>query len=223
MSKAEFDNSSDPKGLDDPSLAATPPGKSARPAAAGSHSEPRAPAGVVAPEKRGQIYTMHAFEGVNAAELINSALKKRLVGNALPRRVEVAAPSGPSTAGGRKARQSITLVPISGQSQAIMIGFMDVAQKSAGVRDYELVARQYKTRFRSRFEASAEEYQGMVKDLTGMLGTLGFKLVREEQREDGKNSDATSLAPREESKTQRNLLIAAGVVIVALVALLLLR
>jgi hypothetical protein len=208
VSTAEFDDASNPKGLDAPASAQAD--KSPRP-------------GVVAPEKRGQIYTAHAFEGVNAAELINSALKKRLVGNALPRRVEVAAPSGPSTAGGRKARQSITLVPISGQGPAIMIGFLDVAQKTAGVRDFELVAKQYKARFHSRFETSEQEYQGMVKDLTGMLSTLGFKLVREEQREDGKNSDATSLAPREQSNLQRNLLIAAGVVIVVLLALLLLR
>lgn len=216
MSTAEFDDSS--SGADDPapstgSPASTPKAGTAKPAA-----------GVVAPEKRGQIYTMHAFEGVNAAELINSALKKRVVGNALPRRVEVAAPSGPSTAGGRKARQSITLVPISGQGQAIMIGFLDVAQKSAGVRDYELVAKQYKVRFRSRFETSLQEYEGMVKDLTGMLSTLGFKLVKEEQREDGKNSDASSLAPRAESPGNRNLLlIAAGAVIVVLLALLLAR
>ena len=219
MSTAEFDDSSSTAGLDEPNMTSgtevqTAPGVV-------KAVEARPTAGVVAPEKRGQIYTMHAFEGVNASELINSALKKRVVGKALPRRVEVAAPSGPSTAGGRKARQSITLVPVSGQGQAIMIGFLDVAQKTAGLRDYELVARQYKARFRSRFETSHEEYQGMIKDLTGMLTTLGFKLIKEEQREEGKNSDTASLSPREQTGGNRNvLLIAAGAVIVVLIALL---
>lgn len=209
MSTAEFDDTSSP---------ARPEGDNQA-----SGQSPSAKGGVVAPEKRGQLYTMHAFKGVNAAELINSALKKRVLGKSEPRRVDVAAPSGPSTANGRKARQSITLTPVSGQGQAIMLGYLDVAQKTVGLRDYELVCKQYKARFRAKLEISAEEYQVMVRDLTGMVQTLGFKLVREEGREGG-NSDASSLAPPATGNNRTVLMmVGAAVVIVVLAALLLVR
>lgn len=208
VSTAEFDDASGGKRVSDPAAKAQP--------------ESQTP-GVVAPEKRGQIYTLHAFEGVNAAELINSALRKRVVGGAAPRRVEVAAPSGPSTAGGRKARQSITLVPVSGQGQAIMIGFLDVAHKTAGIRDFELVAKQYKARFREKLQIGSDEFQVMLKELTGMLATLGFRLVKDEPREDGRYSDAGSLAPNDGVGGRNVLLAAAGLVIVVLLALLLAR
>ena len=44
--------------------------------------QPLAYAGLASADKRGNIYTMHAREGVNAAELINSALKKKAIGKA---------------------------------------------------------------------------------------------------------------------------------------------
>jgi hypothetical protein len=177
-------------------------------------------ASAVAPRDRAQLYTRNAQEAVNAAELINAALKKRVVGSLVPRRVEVIAPSGPSTSGGRKARQSITLVPTSQQAAAIMIGFLDVAQKSAGVRDYELVAKQYEARFRTAFETTNEEYQELTKDLLGMLTTLGYQLVRDEPREDDRIS-----APSPEPALNGNkpVLISAAVVAIAVLCLLLAR
>jgi hypothetical protein len=174
----------------------------------------------VAPKERAQLYTHNAEEGLNAAELINSAVKKRVVGSVVPRRVEVAPPSGPSTSGGRKARQSITLIQTSQQAASVMIGFLDVAQKTAGVREYELVAKQYEARFRSAFETTKEEYQELTKDLTGMLLTLGYKLVPDEPRDDGRSSMP---APEPVPSSRKPFAIAAGLVVFALLGLLLTR
>jgi hypothetical protein len=141
---------------------------------------------------RGQIYTVMAREGVNAAEVVNTAMKKREVGKDTPRRVEVIAPHGPSTSGGKKARQSITLVPVSGQGAGLMFGFMDVAQKSVELRDYALVAEQFRKRFGTRFDVTAEEYTGLTSQLTGMLETLGFKVAAEPAGEPASPASAST-------------------------------
>jgi hypothetical protein len=169
-----------------------------------------------APERSGLVYTHNAEEGLNAAELINSALRKRVLGSVAPRHVEVAPPSAPSTSGGKKAKQSITLVQTSQPAPAVMIGFLDPAHKTAGVREYDLVVRQFEARFHSAFETTRDEYQALIKDLTGMLTTLGYKLVPDEPREDGRSS--LPAPPKDERKP---LAIALAVVGVALLALLL--
>lgn len=172
----------------------------------------------IAPDKRANLLTSHAQEAVNAAELINSAFKKRTLGSAVPRRLEVAPPSGPSTSGGKKARQPITLVQPALQAPAVMIGFLDVAQKSAGLRDYELVARQYEGRFRASFETSKDEYQALCSDLTGMLETLGFRVVADEPREEERVA-----APATPTANKQPFYIAAGVLVMAVLVVLLTR
>lgn len=170
-----------------------------------------------------QIYTVLAREGVNAAELINTALRKRTVGKATPRRVEVIAPHGPSTSGGRKARQSITLAQVSGTGPAIMVGFLDVAQKAAQLRDHAAVAQQYRARFGSELDVTEQEYEELLKALSGMLGTLSFKISQAHE------ADAEAHLSEAPGTTggltlPKLLVLAAGAVLVAaLIALALLR
>jgi hypothetical protein len=178
-----------------------------------------APQQPAAPTK--QIYTVLAREGVNAAELINTALRKRAVGKAVPRRVEVIAPHGPSTSGGRKARQSITLAQVSGTGPAIMVGFLDVAQKAAELRDHAAVAQQFRARFGSELDITEQEYAELIKALSGMLGTLSFRIS---QAQEAEAQEHASEAPGEKRALAlpKLLILAAGaVVVVALLALLL--
>lgn len=180
------------------------------------------PAAPVPAAKLGQIYTVMAREGVNAAQLINTALKKRSIGKVTPRRVEVVSPNGPSTSGGKKARQSITLVPTSGQGAAIVFGFLDVAQKTAELRDYTFVAQQHRARFGAPFEASAEEYQTLTKELSNLLGTLGFKISAvQEEEEEAPPAPSESELPGTSKRTL--VLVAAGVAVALTIVLLLLR
>jgi hypothetical protein len=179
-----------------------------------------APQQPAAPTK--QIYTMLAREGVNAAELINTALRKRTVGKAVARRVEVIAPHGPSTSGGRKARQSITLVQVSGTGPAIMIGFLDVAQKTAQLRDHAAVAQQYRARFGGELDITEQEHAELVKALSGMLGTLSFKISH---GQDAEEQEHASEAPggRRAPTLPKLLILAAGTLVVIAVIALLLR
>jgi hypothetical protein len=180
---------------------------------------PRAQAQAPAPGK--QIYTVLAREGVNVAELINTALRKRPIGKAVQRRVEVIAPHGPSTSGGKKARQSITLAPVSGGGPAIMVGHLDVAQKVAELRDHAAVAQQYRARFGSEFDITAEEYQTVAKDLSGLLGTMGFRITA--HTEEAEEAVPSELPAATATLTLPRLLMLAAVVVAALIALSLLR
>lgn len=170
MSTFEFDDSSlADLGQKAPSVDTMDVGPKPTPAAA-------APAPAPA-DTRKQIYTVLARQGINAAEVVNAAMQKRTLGTTTPRRVEVIAPHGPSTSGGKKARQSITLAPAAGQGASIVFGFLDAGAKTFEVRPYPLVAQQYRQRFGESFDASADEYEALGKDLGRILSTLGFKLA----------------------------------------------
>lgn len=188
----------------------------------GGKAAPQAPTGTPIGAKK-QIYTMMAQQGIDAAAVVNAAMQKRVLGTLTPRRVEVIAPHGPSTSGGKKARQSITLTPVAGGGAGIVFGFLDVAAKSFEVRPHAVVAQQYKARFGESFEATAEEYDALCTDLGKILGTLGFK--QGEPREDtnpGVKLDPRASADAEDydeddvlggpSKQQKLMLLAAGVV-----------
>lgn len=207
MSTVEFDETSSDLGEPGAAKVETAEVAAARPQAA------------AAPTK--QIYTMLAREGVNASELINTAMRKRPLGRQAPRRVEVIAPHGPSTSGGKKARQSITLAPVAGAGPAIMIGHLDVAQKAAELRDHSAVAQQYRARFGSALDIDAGEYQTLVKELSGLLNTMGFAISTQVEEDAALPSDPPGTGQLAMPKL---LVLAAGaLVVVALITLSLLR
>jgi hypothetical protein len=202
VSTVEFDETSSELGEPGAAKVETAEVAAARPQAA-------------APTK--QIYTMLAREGVNAAELINTAMRKRPIGKAVPRHVQVIAPHGPSTAGGKKARQSITLAQVAGGGPAIMVGHLDVAQKAAELREFGAVAKQYRARFGSALEVSVEEYQGLLKELSTLLSTMGFQLTNQLEEEEEAVS-ASELPGARRELTPKLLVLAAGAVVVAALA-----
>jgi hypothetical protein len=120
-----------------------------------------------------------AAQGANAADLVNAGMIKKVVGKANPRRVMVAAPDGPSTSGGKFARQTITLASVSGQGATIMCGWLDVAQKAASLRDYRAVTDHHKARTGKELDVTAEEYLGILHDLEGLLKALQINLTHE--------------------------------------------
>lgn len=139
------------KSADVPSPTGSEP--SARDAPAG------ATPGAVPFAKRGAIYTMTAREGVSAAELVNAAFLRRTLGSVTPRRLEVAAPDGPSTAGGKRARQTIRLVPVQGEGAPLMCGYIDAAKKRVELRGYATLCKELESTlvvFRYEFVTESE-------------------------------------------------------------------
>jgi hypothetical protein len=146
-----------------------------------SGTVPKAAVGVVPAAKRGAIYTMTALEGLDAAELVNAAFARRTIGKQTPRKVEVIAPDGPSTAGGKRARQAIRLVPAAGDGSPIMCGFLDVAQKVVELRSYETLSQQYEARFSERCDITQDEYAGLCRDLQMTLSPFRYSFSFESE------------------------------------------
>lgn len=129
--------------------------------------------------KRGAIYTMTAREGLDAAEVVKAAFRNRTIGAITPRRLEVVEPDGPSTAGGKRARQTIRLVPAQGEGAPVMCGFLDVAKKLVELRSYTVVAQQYAERFTKQFDVTPSEYATLCRDLESTLAVFNYEFVRE--------------------------------------------
>ena len=129
--------------------------------------------------KRGAIYTMTAREGLDAAEVVKAAFRNRTIGAITPRRLEVVEPDGPSTSGGKRARQTIRLVTAQGEGAPVMCGFLDVAKKLVELRSYTAVAQQYAERFDKPFDVTPSEYAALCKDLESTLAVFRYEFVRE--------------------------------------------
>ena len=91
-------------------------------------------------------YTQVAQRAVSLAELFAARFERGLDGP-VRFRVELSAPEGPSTAGGKQALQHIKIIP-DGGGMAVVIGSADTTRGIAEVRTYEHVAALYGQRFR---------------------------------------------------------------------------
>jgi hypothetical protein len=122
---------------------------------------------------------MTAREGLDAAEVVKAAFRNRTIGAVTPRRLEVVAPDGPSTAGGKRARQTIRLVPAQGEAAPVMCGFLDVARKRVELRSHATVAQQWADRFSAPFDVTAAEYATLCRDLEATLSVFRYEFAHE--------------------------------------------
>jgi hypothetical protein len=167
------------------------------------HTEPES--GTIAKEKRAATYTINAREGFNAAEVVNAAFGKRALGSTTPRRLEVVEPDGPSTAGGKRARQTIRLVAIQGSAAPLMCGSLDASQRAVELRSYAAVRAQYEGRFNQPLDISPDDYTRVCKDLQATLSVFKYTFTVENaeptdtraqlSRDPGASEDAPARTP----------------------------
>ncbi|HEX5660639.1 MAG TPA: hypothetical protein VFX59_25775 [Polyangiales bacterium] len=189
-----------------------------------SNGQPEPVSGTVAKDKRAATYTINAREGFNAAEVVNAAFGKRAIGSTTPRRLEVIEPDGPSTAGGKRARQTIRLVALSGTAAPLMCGSLDASQRSVELRSYATVCAQYEERFNQPLDISAEDYTKLCKDLQATLTVFKYTFTVEAAETTDKRAQRTrsvheSLAPKTRAPLLNVVLLGAVALIIAAVAL----
>lgn len=116
-------------------------------------------------------YTQVAAKAVSLAELFDARFEQGLQGP-VQFRVELSAPDGPSTAGGKQALQHIKLVPsISGP--AIVIGSASTARQTAEIRTYEHIAGLYAQRFKgARIPVDVTKYQELSQQLASFFRAM---------------------------------------------------
>lgn len=122
------------------------------------------------------VMTGFAQQGVLMADLLRETFANRRYGP-VRYRLHIEEPSGPSTGGGRQARQPLTLISRKHPVPAIVCGWVDVAQKEAQVRSYGIVAQRYEDRHGYPPKISEEEYERFLDKLMDTLFDGGFQIL----------------------------------------------
>jgi hypothetical protein len=139
---------------------------------------------VAAEEEAPALRTMFANHSALLAEELRRALASKMYGRGPHRVLRIDEPEGPSTAGGKLARQAISLVPRKGNSPSLMCGWVDVSKREAQLRNFEGVARRYESHHGEPLEMRADEYERFLADVEDVLTKAVIKvriIVQEEQ------------------------------------------
>jgi len=112
------------------------------------------------PKAKRTEFALKAFS--LALEFQQACSRLRLVGPKATFRVEMAAPEGPSTGGGKQAVQHVKLVPDLGPT--IVMGQVNGVQKTFEIRDYEYLADLHHHRFKGQpLPFDRASYEGMAE------------------------------------------------------------
>ncbi|NOK00723.1 MULTISPECIES: hypothetical protein [Myxococcus] len=162
-----------------PEKRASPPKASASPASVGVvRLSPLEPLGakVVAAEEAPALRTMFANHSALLAEQLRDALSTKMYGRGPHRVLRIDEPEGPSTAGGKLARQAISLVPRKGAGTSLTCGWVDVSKREAQLRNFEAVAKRYALHHGEPLEMQAEEYERFLTDVEAVLTQAVIKV-----------------------------------------------
>ncbi|WP_158617007.1 hypothetical protein, partial [Corallococcus exercitus] len=123
-----------------------------------------------------ELRTMFATHSALLAERLKAELQHKIYGRSPHRILRVDEPEGPSTAGGKQARQAISLVDRKGTAPALVAGWVDVAKGQASLRNHEAVARRYEFQHGSPLELAPEEYEKFLTDVDEVLRTAAIQV-----------------------------------------------
>jgi len=120
-------------------------------------------------------YTQVAAQAVGLAELFVASFERGLDGP-VHFRVELSAPDGPSTGGGKQALQHIKLIP-DGGGMTVVIGSADTTRAVAEIRTFDHIATLYGQRFRGApIPVDAGRYNELSKTLATFFRAMNMKV-----------------------------------------------
>ncbi len=103
-------------------------------------------------------------------DVVNRSLADKIVGVDPRKHLQVRDLDVPSTDGGKRARQSIVLVPVDGTTDGTaMCGWVDTARREAELRPYEVVSAQHLERYRRPFDVTVADYDAVTAELRELL------------------------------------------------------
>ncbi len=117
-------------------------------------------------------YTTYASSVVMLAGIVTSRLNKKPIGKKRPRLLALQPPAGPSTQGGRAARQALMLVA---DRESAVCGWVDFVEQSWDLKNYDAMASRYLARFGNEFDLTRLEYEAFIKNLTAVFKELKLK------------------------------------------------
>lgn len=113
--------------------------------------------------------TVHAQQAMEITDLFSYKFGALRFGTATPRRLKLLEPDGPSTAGGKQARQSLVLQTDDDPQKGLMLGWIDTAQSRSEVKALGALERLHQQRFGAPLDLGEAEYRRMVDELAGFL------------------------------------------------------
>ncbi|WP_404362333.1 hypothetical protein ACIHQR_20995 [Corallococcus coralloides] len=123
-----------------------------------------------------ELRTMFATHSALLAERLKAELQHKIYGRSPHRILRVDEPEGPSTAGGKQARQAISLVDRKGTAPALVAGWVDVAKGQASLRNHEAVAKRFEFQHGTPLELAPEEYEKFLTDVDEVLRTAAIQV-----------------------------------------------
>ena len=115
----------------------------------------------------------------------------RVQGGAL-RRPRLVTSEGMSTAGGKRARQSIVLAPDDPGAASLAVGWVDIGERRAVLRTHGCLEALHYERFKNRaFDVDRESYAGFFDQVKSFFDSCGLAVTVEG------DAGAVSVAPRE--------------------------
>ncbi len=112
--------------------------------------------------------TVHAQQAFALTEVFQYKFSHVVFGQKRPRRLKVLEPDV-STAGGKRARQSMVLVPDEGDGGTLVIGWLDTPARTAELRSFNVVRQQYQARFNTEIDLERDAYDALLDDLRSFL------------------------------------------------------
>jgi len=157
--------------------------------------------------------THHASQAIAISELVALKFAKLNLGGKIPRTLKITSPDGPSTDGGRKARQSLVLAPLEGRAPDIVCGFIDTARGVAELRSYVVLDRQNKDRYGKPLDFMRVDYDKFVHEMVTFLNTQGLDARVSNEKIERATAQETSLPASTNSSTQMTLMLVFGFVL----------
>ena len=114
-------------------------------------------------------HTKFAGQAVTLAEMFNLGFAKRRVAGPTVYAVELSAPDGPSTSGGKQPLQHLKLVP-EGGGATILIGTVNMVDRQAELRTHRQVDELHRQRFKGvPFTGNVADYQALLDGASAFL------------------------------------------------------
>ncbi len=155
--------------------------------------------------------TIHAQQAFEFADVFSYKFKDRALGKP-PRQLRLKEPDGPSTGGGKQARQSMVLRNEAGD--AVVCGWVDLANRTAELRGFAYISEQFKARRGHIIDIKQEEYEALLSEVQRFLDLHKLQTETVAQR-------ASGTAPTTPTAVPMWPLLAAAVLVGVLVGYLL--
>jgi hypothetical protein len=153
-------------------------------------------------------HTIFASQALGLAAMFQALTSKHRLGTAPAYLPQLAAPDGPSTAGGKQALQHVSLIP-EGGGDTIVIGTANTVEKRAELRSYRHVARSYGQRWKgASLPFEQEPYDDLIHQIQAFFSSQSFAVTLLEVADDDERPSRR--------KSSRSLLVPAVVAIAAL-------